>query len=285
MTNPYLEFVQGHARLKEQGRRMPLGGLPDAPRPPLPPDAPLAMIFSPHPDDECITGALPLRLRRQGGWRIVNVAVTLGSNPARREARWRELSAACGFLGFEVILSRQPMGLEKISPRGRGDDPANWRHAVETIAALLRERRPRLIVFPHESDWNGTHIGVHHLVREALESLEPEFETLTVETEYWAPMDDPNLMIESSVDDVADLVAAISFHAGEVLRNPYHLSLPAWMQDNVRRGSELVGGQGAAAPDFLFATLYRMRRWAEGGWRAVLGRGRFLAAAEPLVLP
>ena len=52
----------------------------------------------------------------------------------------------------------------------------------------------------------------------------------------------PNLMIASTVDDVAELVAALSLHAGEVRRNPYHRRLPAWMIDNVRRGAELLGG-------------------------------------------
>ena len=63
------------------------------------------------------------------------------------------------------------------------------------------------------------------------------------------------------------MMAALSFHVGEVQRNPYHLLVPAWMQDNVRRGGELVGGQGGAAPDFTFATLYRLRRWDRGGLR------------------
>ena len=61
------------------------------------------------------------------------------------------------------------------------------------------------------------------------------------------------------------MMAALSCHVGEVQRNPYHLLVPAWMQDNVRRGGELVGGQGGAAPDFTFATLYRLRRWVDGG--------------------
>ncbi|MBV8915368.1 MAG: hypothetical protein JOZ05_20300 [Acetobacteraceae bacterium] len=82
--------------------------------------------------------------------------------------------------------------------------------------------------------------------------------------------------------DVADLVAALSLHVGEVARNPYHLRLPAWMMDNVRRGAELVGGQGGAAPPFAFATLYRLRRWHAGGWRDVLDRGRVIGAEESL---
>ncbi len=76
------------------------------------------------------------------------------------------------------------------------------------------------------------------------------------------------------------MMAALSFHVGEVQRNPYHLLVPAWMQDNVRRGGELVGGQGGAAPDFTFATLYRLRRWVNGGFQNVYEGGRHLAAGS-----
>jgi LmbE family N-acetylglucosaminyl deacetylase len=37
------------------------------------------LIFSPHPDDECIIGGLALRLLREAKWNVINVAVTLGS--------------------------------------------------------------------------------------------------------------------------------------------------------------------------------------------------------------
>ena len=92
----------------------------------------------------------------------------------------------------------------------------------------------------------------------------------------------PNLMIESSATDVADLVAALSQHVGEVSRNPYHLRLPAWMMDNVRRGAELVGGQGSSSPQFTFATLYRLRGWKEGAFHDVLDKGQFIAAGDSL---
>ena len=102
----------------------------------------------------------------------------------------------------------------------------------------------------------------------------------TVETEYWGQNDRPNLMVQSSAEDVADMVAGTSFHIGEVTRNPFHLFLPAWMQENVRRGSELVGGQGEAAPDWTFATLYRMRRWQNGGFQEVLENGRLVPVTQ-----
>ncbi len=93
-------------------------------------------------------------------------------------------------------------------------------------------------------------------------------------------MKGPNLMVESSEEDLADLLTALSFHVEEVQRNPYHLRTPGWMMDNVRRGGEVVGGQGGPAPDFLFATLYRLRRWKNDGFRNVLEGGRTLAADE-----
>jgi hypothetical protein len=65
-----------------------------------------------------------------------------------------------------------------------------------------------------------------------------------------------------------------------VQRNPYHLTLPAWMMDNVRRGGEWVGGQGQAAPDFHFGTLYRLRAWTSGRFEDVRVPSGFLSAAD-----
>lgn len=151
---------------------------------------------------------------------------------------------------------------------------------VDVIAGILREHQPKVILFPHDQDWNSTHVGVHYLVTDALQSVGNALDCYTVETEFWGQMDDPNLTVESSAQDVGDMVTAISFHAGEVERNPYHVLLPAWMQDNVRRGGELVGGQGGAAPTFTFATLYRLRRWQQGRLQRFYPGGRHLPATE-----
>jgi len=281
MTHPYRAWVEDLDRLSAQGRSLPLGGFPDTAHPERRKGAPRVLLFSPHPDDECITGALPLRLLRERGADVVNVAVTQGSLKERQAARWDEMEAACRFLGFDV-LPTMPNGLEQINPRAREGDSARWAQSVHVIADILVRERPKIVFLPHATDWNATHIGTHLLVVDALATLGPDVDVLAVETEFWAPMLDPNLMIESSLDDVADLVAAVSFHAGEVARNPYHLSLPAWMQDNVRRGGEVVGGQGAAAPDYRFATLYRLRRWAAGGWQEVLQHGRMVGKSDSL---
>jgi len=277
--NPYYNFVSSFAQLVKSGKSLSLGSFPPCSKPRLPADAPTALIFSPHPDDECLVGGFALRLLREAKMRVVNVAVTLGSNPARRLSRWKELKNACGGLGFELEQTA-PDGLEKIDPETRTNDTKHWSRAMKIITAILVRHQPRVIFFPHELDGNRTHIGTHFLVRDALKALPANFQCLTIETEYWAPLPSPNLMVESSVEDVADLLAALSFHVGEMKRNPYHLRMPAWLQDNVRRGAELVGGQGAPAPDFAFATLYRLRRWKKGRFENLFSGGKQIDIAE-----
>lgn len=260
--NPYTQLVSNFANAVKQGRSLPLGGIPKASRPRVAPDAPKALFFAPHPDDETISGGLGLRLLREGPWNVLDVAVTQGSKKERQAGRLQELKAACDYLGLGLIQTA-PNGLEKVTPATREKDPALWASMVQVIRKILVEQKPRVIIFPHQADWNGTHIGVHHLVMDAL-TAEPSIECFLVETEFWGQMTAPNLMAEYSDQDVADLIAATSFHVGEVNRNPYHLLLPAWMQDNVRRGAELVGGQGGAAPQFMFGQLFRIGRWRNG---------------------
>jgi hypothetical protein len=137
-----------------------------------------------------------------------------------------------------------------------------------------------VILFPHELDWNSTHVGTHWLVMDGLRAQEKGFSCFTVETEFWGQMPTPNLMVELTAEQLGDLISALTFHVGEVRRNPYHLSLPGWMIDNVRRGSELVGGQGGAAPEYLFATLYRLRRWKNGALEDFYTGGKQLKAND-----
>ena len=277
--NPYQTFVTDFARFMQQAKSYPLGGFPTPARPAPVPEAPRVLIFSPHPDDEVIIGALPLRLLRELRWNVINVAVTQGSNPARQQDRWKELQACCEYIGFGLLAMREN-GLEGINLETRARKSAEWSRAVERIAEILSDQKPRVIFFPHDDDWNITHIGTHHLVVDALGRLGEAFACHVVETEFWGAMDTPNLMVESGEQDIIDLITALTFHVGEVKRNPYHVRMAAWLMDNVRRGSELVGGQGGAAPDFLFGTLYRLRRWRKGRFAPVLERGQFVSKTD-----
>src|ERR1700733_14521527 len=175
--NPYQKFVSAFAKLADDGKSLPLGGIAPSEKKPIPPGAPVVMIFSPHPDDECIIGGLALRLMREAGMRVVNVAVTLGSNKERRAARLVELKNACNWIGFEL----EEPGLEKIVPATRTHEPPLWNAAIQAIGTLLLKYKPRAIFFPHEGDWHGAHIGTHFLVRDALKILPPDFKTTLIE--------------------------------------------------------------------------------------------------------
>src|SRR3954469_14004514 len=275
--NPYHKFVSDCAGLVKQGRAFPLGGFQPAPRPDIKPDAPKAIFFAPHPDDETIVGGIALRIFREARMNLINVAVTQGSKKERQAERLRELQAACDYLGYGLVTTGLN-GLQRINPKTREQDHAHWAACVKVIHEILTKHQPRVIMFPHEHDWNSTHIGTHFLVMDALEQMPAGFECYLVETEFWGQMATPNLMVEISPEDLADLITATTFHVGEVERNPYHLLLPAWMQDNVRRGTELVGGQGGAAPQFMFGQLFRLGRWRNGA--AEWAKPQFLSASQ-----
>lgn len=249
--NPYLKFVESIQVGVESAKGLSVEG-----KTPVVESEDKVLLFSPHPDDECITGLLPLRLMREAGMQIINVPVTFGSNIERQSGRAEELKNACAYLGWSVYQRLEATALR----------PAGFFQTLEKsdVIEILKTIRPRIVFMPHSKDWNSRHISAHFLVIEALKEMPDDFSCTVIETEFWGAMDDPNLMVEGDAQTVADLVAALSLHVGEVARNPYHLSLPAWMQDNVRRGGELVGGQGGAVPDFTFATLYRLSKWENG---------------------
>lgn len=278
--NPSQKFVTGHARLLASGKRLLAGKISGLSLPNISSSAPKVLLFSPHPDDDCIVGGLALRLLREAKWNVINVAVTLGSRRERRKARRRELQNACASLGFELIVPGK-LGLERINPESRRRNHAHWRAAVKVIARILAEHQPRAIFIPHEDDCHETHVGTHFLVLDALKTLPRDFKCHVVETEFWGQMTEPNVLAEISPKELADLIMALACHVGEVRRNAYHARLPAWMMDNVRRGAELVGGQGGAAPDFTFATIYRLSTWRAG--KLIPTGGRFLSCRENAV--
>lgn len=259
MTQPYEYFVREFEALLARAEGLPRGGLTPAPLPAPKADAQLALILAPHPDDECIVGALPLRLQREAGWRVAVAPVTLGSRPERRAARLGELQGACAYLGWEALT---------VEEGGLGE--------------LLRRERPRLVLFPHADDANSTHRRVHELAVEALRSLGPGFRCAVAETEYWSTLADPNLMVETPAAAASELVAALSFHAGEIARSPYHVLLPCWLADGARRGAELVVAQGAAAPAFRLASLYRLSAWNGAALERASGPGKVAPAGADL---
>jgi len=260
----YRQLVQKYKEALEMRLPMPKPGMFQ--HPVAVPSAPVALLFSPHPDDEVITGALPLRLQHEAGIRVINVAVTLGSNSSRREDRRAELANACALLDWELEV----LGWNKVTPETARRDPAVWQGWVSGIAQLIQRWQPRWIFYPHAEDWHPTHRGVHKLVEAALGKIGKNLAPIRVQTEYWQPHAAPNLLVECTPDSLAMLVAALCCHQGEIARNPYHLTLPAWMADNVRRGAERVAGVGQEAPKFKFGVLYHVEPELPAAWSAIL---------------
>ena len=146
--NPYHHLVSEYARFAKEGKSYPLGKFARLPRPDLPANAPKALIFSPHPDDEVIIGGLALRLMRESGWNVINVAVTQGSKKERQAERLAELKACCDCIGFGLVQT-MPNGLEKVNVKTREQDPAHWANSVNIALypGLLGQNSPKYI-FP-----------------------------------------------------------------------------------------------------------------------------------------
>ena len=234
------------------------------------------LVFAPHPDDECIIGLLPLRLMLEANAKITDVAITLGSNLQRRQGRLQELTQACKFLNWDIRVCGKE-GFENIRLKTREDNPSYWNECVDELVSIIKETQPAIIFMPHIDDWNATHIGTSKLVSDAVEKS--CFSGAVINTEYWGGIKVANLMIEATEEHIAVLMEAVARHVKEVERNDYHLRLPFWMGDNVRRGAELVGGQGAEAPRFKFATLYNLQFFKDGIWQQPY-KSRFVSVDE-----
>ncbi len=287
----WLRFVQANVKVMDSGKAIGLGPsakplaapvVKASERPPV-----KVVMCSPHPDDEALIGALPLRLGRECGARVTNCAITLGSDPGQHARRLRELKASCAALGFDLAIANPSWGFDHVNLDNRKDHPAEWAAKVRVLSEALEKERPDAIFAPHAEDFNTTHIGTHFLVVDAVgDYLERTGRgpLALFETEFWHQNSRPNLMLGVSPEDEAILIMAAAEHGEEVRRNPYHLRHPGRMIENVRLGAEVVGGQGGAAPDFPFAELYRLVFMA--GRNLVLPRpgGRVIGPDEKINL-
>lgn len=229
---------------------------------------PAKVLFcAPHPDDECLSGALALRLRMDSGASVTNIAVTLGSDLGQRARRLAELQSACRALGFALVVPIEPAtgrtsGFDHLEPERRQTHTAEWQAQVNELALIFRREKPDLILAPHMQDSNTTHVATHLLVTDAITvylegSGIPSLPL--VETEFWHQIERPNLMVGLTPALAAMQIVAAAEHGGEMSRNPYHVVHTCRLMDNVRRGSEVVFGQGAAAQPFKLAELYNVR--------------------------
>jgi N-acetylglucosamine malate deacetylase 1 len=202
----------------------------------------IVMIVSPHPDDECITSSLALRLMLENNAHIINVAVTLGSNKARQKTRLQELKRACELLEMDLdVLSE------------------DWAKKGQELKSLIDKYQPHLILAPHLKDHHPTHIKTGKLVEKVLKST--KHKCLVAWSEFWGQLEKPNCLIEVPLEIVERQMQALLMHQGEIKRNPYHLRLAPWMMDNVRRGGEIINTLGGEVPSMPFGVIYRLQKF------------------------
>jgi hypothetical protein len=197
------------------------------------------MLISPHPDDECITSSIALRLMHENNAHVINVAVTLGSNKARQKSRLKELSDACEELQFDLDVLNE-----------------DWKLKLKELRSLLGKYRPQLILVPHLKDHHPTHIKTGKLLQNALKGS--GLNSIVAWTEFWSPIEKPNCLIEVPKEILLLQMHGLTKHVGEIERNPYHLRLAAWMMDNIRRGGEIINHVGSKVPDAPYGVLYHL---------------------------
>jgi LmbE family N-acetylglucosaminyl deacetylase len=260
-------YIEQFKVLYESGLHLPgfPGDVPESQTLPMHAGRHDIIICAPHPDDEALNGALPLRLRRENT-RILNLAMTLGSNPARRKERRAELAAACRVLGFDCLLVREPFGFTNLAHyRGKYDAAARQKR-IDILVRHFNREMPTLILIPHAKDGHPIHEEVHRLALAAARrhTQRKNRQMLLAETEFWHPMTAPNLLLGLAPETIGQLIVGLLCHQGEIARNPYHLSVPARLMDNVRRGREIM--RSSDRPPFCctFAEIYRLSRLDRG---------------------
>lgn len=199
------------------------------------------MLLSPHPDDECLTSSLALRLQVENQAKILNVAVTLGSNVMRKLERKKELKEACKTLKFKNIILSE-----------------DWAIKEKELKKIILEFKPNIILAPHDKDIHLTHIKTCQLLKKVLTKT-PKLKVIVGWTEFWGQIKQPNLLLEVPEEVLHLQMRALENHRGEISRNPYHLRLPGWMMDNVRRGSEIIQSHGSTSPLIPFGMLYQLQ--------------------------
>ncbi len=218
----------------------------------------IALVVSPHPDDELIPAGGTLLRLRSAGWRIVNLACGLG-RPEHHERRRRELTAACARAGFELRPLEPPLALS------RDDDLAEAQRRLEAeLANQLHDLRPPLLLAPGPRD--GHH--AHELVARAVQSAVATHggERTVWWWELWGHLVSPTLLVDVSAQ-LNEVCAALREHAGELERNDYERLVRTRAAAASVLGPERVFGYGATGGGARHVEVLSETVFTGGGWQ------------------
>jgi LmbE family N-acetylglucosaminyl deacetylase len=236
-------------------------------------DRRVALVLSPHPDDELLGCPAHLFELRDAGWRILDVALSLGSDEERQTARRRELEAACARAGFELVLET---GLLSMGDPGAVTPDGG---AAQRVAQLAREAHAQLLVAPSPHDDHPAHERVGRLALAAMRAgASPRLWLWGV----WSDIALPNSLCVFDAGRLAEIERALCAHEGELARNDYRRLLRARAEAGATLLPERVFGHGTPGlPSGAFAEAVCDLRLGPGGELILAAPATFDAAAFP----
>lgn len=233
----------------------------------------VAIHVSPHPDDELIGSPCTLFHLLDAGWRVLNIAASLG-RPEHQLRRLAELEEACRRAGFD---------LEVLSPLASISSNDNLEVAendlVEALTKVFRRERPRLVVAPSPSDAHHGHEVVGAAVLRSALASTPR--PTVWQWGLWADLSEPNMFVPVSEAALKKAQWAVAAHTGEVDRNNYVDLLEARARMNAILGAERVFGWGADSQPEQHAEILRELVPVRNGM-ARTAAGRRLDPCNPL---
>ena len=221
-----------------------------------------AIHLSPHPDDEAIGAPATLLALRAAGHRVINVACGLG-RPDQVRRREAELREACARGGLELVV---------LDPQLECSRVADW------VAAHIVEDDVDLVVSPSPHDGHRGHELVGRAAREGI--ARSGRGTRWWAWGLWADLPLPTLVTEFGEARMADVLAMLAAHAGELDRNDYAALVRCRAVAHRILGAERVFGFGSAGLDGPYAELLTELGVHGGRWMAY--EPRRLDAASPL---
>jgi LmbE family N-acetylglucosaminyl deacetylase len=197
---------------------------------------------------------------RDAGWRVVNLACSLG-RAADRDRRREELIEACRAARFELVIA------DRAPPIEATDDLALAQTGLQrTIADAMTQTGAGLLVGPSPHDGHHGHEVVGRAICDAVEGHGQPCQVMF--WALWGELPLPNLLVPFDAPRLAELQRALAAHAGELARNPFDRLLEARAAANAVLGPERVFGFGAQGGSDRYAELFTSVTWSpEAGWR------------------